>query len=327
VRKTTKRKVKVAMVGAGAMANAVHYPSLAEMKDVQILAIAELNEQRLNETADKYGVSGRYRDYKKMIEQTDPDAVYVIMPPHHLFDIVADVLEMGKHCCIEKPPGLMAEQTRQLARLAERNDCLTMTLFNRRFIPGLVQAKKAVDKEGPVLLCVASFYKNYFGGGPYYRGASDVLSCDAVHAVDTLRWMSGGEAGAVASCVDSWYMDFDNAFNALIRFDNGAVGVLRPPVSAFTGSKSTARESLPSWIGTPPSTSTRTTPPPAQKPSTKPPAAMRLTMCMASLTKTATSSTASKRVSNPPVILRILSKRWNWSRGFTGAVSNEPAAS
>lgn len=226
MRKSTKRKVKVAMVGAGAMANAVHYPSLAEMKDVEILAIAELNEQRLNETADKYGVSGRYRDYKEMIEQTDPDAVYVIMPPHHLFDIVADVLEMGKHCCIEKPPGLMAEQTRQLARLAERNDCLTMTLFNRRFIPGLVHAKKAVEKEGPVLLCVASFYKNHFGGGPYYRGASDVLSCDAVHAVDALRWMSGGEAAAVASCVDSWYMDFDNAFNALIRFDNGAVGIL-----------------------------------------------------------------------------------------------------
>ena len=228
MRKTTKRtsKVKVAMVGAGGMANAVHYPSLAEMKDVNIVAIADLDDQRLNGTADKYGVKGRYSDYKKMIEETDPDAVYVIMPPHHLFDIVMDVLEMGKHCCIEKPPGVTAEQTRQMAKFAERKGLLTMTLFNRRFIPALVQAKKAVEKEGPVLQCLAAFYKNYFGGGPYYRGASDILSCDAVHAVDTLRWMAGGEAVAVASCVDSWYMDFDNAFNALIRFDNGAVGTL-----------------------------------------------------------------------------------------------------
>lgn len=224
--KAPKSKVKVAMVGAGGMANAVHYPSLAEMKDVQIAGIAELNEQRLTETADKYGVKGRYNSYKRMIEDTDPDAVYVIMPPHHLFDIVMDVLEMGKHCCIEKPPGVTAEQTRQMAGLADRKGLLTMTLFNRRFIPALVQAKKAVEKEGPVLQCVAAFYKNHLGAGPYYRGASDILGCDAIHAVDCLRWMAGSEARTVVSCVDSWFMDFDNAFNALIRFESGGVGVL-----------------------------------------------------------------------------------------------------
>jgi virulence factor len=224
--KAPKSKVKVAMVGAGSMANAVHYPSLAEMKDVDIVGIADLNEQRLNDTADKYGVKGRFTDYRKMVEQTKPDAVYVIMPPHQLFDIVMDVMEMGCHCCIEKPPGIYAEQTRQMAKFAAKRGLITMTLFNRRFIPGLVQAKKAVEKEGPVLLCVSAFYKNHFGAGPYYRGATDILSCDAVHAVDTLRWMAGSEAKAVTSCVDSWYMDFDNAFNAIIRFDSGAVGVL-----------------------------------------------------------------------------------------------------
>ena len=44
-------KVRVAMVGAGGMANGVHYPSLASFDDVEIAAICDLDEKRLNETA------------------------------------------------------------------------------------------------------------------------------------------------------------------------------------------------------------------------------------------------------------------------------------
>jgi predicted dehydrogenase len=48
--------IRVAMIGAGEMANAVHYPSLASFDDVEIAAICDLDTTRLNSTADKYGV-------------------------------------------------------------------------------------------------------------------------------------------------------------------------------------------------------------------------------------------------------------------------------
>ena len=51
-------KVKVAMIGAGGMANGVHYPSLASFDDAEIAAICDLDEKRLNDTADKYQVEG-----------------------------------------------------------------------------------------------------------------------------------------------------------------------------------------------------------------------------------------------------------------------------
>jgi len=53
-------RVRVAMIGAGRMANRVHYPSLASFDDVEIAAICDINPQALNETADRYGVSKRY---------------------------------------------------------------------------------------------------------------------------------------------------------------------------------------------------------------------------------------------------------------------------
>jgi len=217
--------IRVGMIGAGGMANSVHYPSLAEFEDVEIAAICDLDEERLNRTADKYGVERRYKDYKKMIEEVDPDAVYIIMPPHHLFDLVIHTLNQKKHVFIEKPPGITAEQTKHMALTAERNGCLTMVGFNRRYIPVLVEAKRVVEERGPILQTSATFYKNSIGAPPYYNGAIDILSCDAVHAVDTLRWM-GGEVVSVASHVRSIDADYDNSFNALFRFESGATGFL-----------------------------------------------------------------------------------------------------
>lgn len=218
-------KVKVGMIGAGSLANSVHYPSLAEFDDVEIAAICDLDEERLNKTADKYKVQQRYKDYKKMVKEVPLDAVYIIMPPHHLFDLVIHCLNSKLNVFIEKPPGVTAEQTRNMALTAERNGCLTMVGFNRRFIPLMVEVKKIVEERGPILQCAATFYKNSIGAGPYYAGAIDILTCDAVHAVDTLRWM-GGEVASVASDIRKLHADYDNSFNALLKFENGATGFL-----------------------------------------------------------------------------------------------------
>ena len=48
----------VAMVGAGGMANRVHYPSLVSFGAVGIAAIGDLDSAHLTATADKYEVEG-----------------------------------------------------------------------------------------------------------------------------------------------------------------------------------------------------------------------------------------------------------------------------
>src|SRR5579862_6467993 len=111
-------KVRVAMVGAGGMANAVHYPSLAAFDDVEIAAICDLDAARLNATADKYGVERRYADYRKMAEEVAPDAVYVIGQPHLMFDVWMGCLQRGLNLYIEKPMGVTIHQARMLADLA-----------------------------------------------------------------------------------------------------------------------------------------------------------------------------------------------------------------
>jgi virulence factor len=219
-------RVRLGLIGAGGMANRVHYPSLAEWDDVEMVALCDLDEGKLNETAEKFGIANRFTDYRTMLDEVEVDAVYILMPPHHLFDLVIDVIGRGKHVLIEKPPGVTSEQTRQMANAAEKAGVVSMVAFNRRYIPLLNLARKRVLDRGPMIQCVSTFYKDHRGNGPYYNGAIDILSCDAVHAVDTLRWM-GGNVEQVSSDVQSRAgACYDNMFNALVRFENGGVGVL-----------------------------------------------------------------------------------------------------
>ena len=220
--------VKVGFVGAGNLASRVHYPSLAEIEATDLRAISELDEGRLTDTADQYDVPGRYTNYRDMLEREDLDAVYVVMPPHLLHDIVVDCLQAGKHVFVEKPPGVSTYETEAFAWYAERHNCLSMTGFNRRFIPLLRHCKAVVEAAGPIHMVSVRFHKydpaiDDFG---FYRGSVSHLTSDIIHAVDSLRWLAGGEVVEVNAHTRALDRAYINVHAALIEFSSGCSGVL-----------------------------------------------------------------------------------------------------
>ncbi len=219
------KKVNIALIGAGGMANGVHYPSLSECEDVNLVGLCDLIPSKLQATAESFGIEQTFTDYKQMLEKTSPDAVYVLMPPQHLFPLVIHCLSQQHHVFIEKPPGVTLHQTKEMARAAERNGCKTMVGFNRRFIPLLQRVKTIVEERGPIIQAMSTFHKNT-PSALYYDGVIDVLTCDAIHAVDALRWIGGGEVKAVASDINSFYSERENSFNAIVKFTSGASGYL-----------------------------------------------------------------------------------------------------
>ena len=215
--------VRLAMIGAGSMANQVHYPSLASFQDVEIAAICDIDSQRLSATADKYGVERRYPDYRRMIEETAPDAVYAIGQPQIMFDIWRWCLERGLNLYIEKPMGLTIHQARTLAHLAEKHGCITQVSFQRRSCPMVVMLREKCLKRGPIVHAVCKFYK--WAPEPYLE-ARDHMMDDGVHAIDTLRWMCGGEVSEILSITKRVGTLDLNYFSVLLAFDSGATGVM-----------------------------------------------------------------------------------------------------
>jgi virulence factor len=220
---TESKKIRVAMIGAGNMSNKVHYPSLASFDDVEIAAICDIDTDRLHTTADRYGVEKRYLDYQKMVEEIAPDAVYAIGQPHIFYDIWMWCLAQGQNLYIEKPMAITIHQARALAHMAEKNGCITQVSFQRRSCPMVVKLRDACLERGPIVHAVCRFYKCAFD--PYLE-ARDHMMDDGVHAIDTLRWMCGGEVVDIHSITKRVTTPDINFFMATLEFDNGATGLM-----------------------------------------------------------------------------------------------------
>lgn len=220
-------KFRVVIIGAGGRANQVIYPAFASLPDVEIAAICDIDPVRLNKTADHYGIPKRYGknvyDYRNMINDIKPDAVVAVGQPHIFYDIWQWVLQNGYNLMIEKPFGLNAHQARMLTWLAEQKNLITQVSFQRRITPMVVELRDECLKRGPIVHAVCKFYKSMITP---YTDARDHMMDDCVHAIDTLRWICGGEVVKIESHVKRVMTPDINFISATLHFDNGAMGYL-----------------------------------------------------------------------------------------------------
>ncbi len=216
-------EVRVAMIGAGVMANRVHYPSLAGFSNVELVGVCDLDRARCDGTADRWGIPGRFADYRLMLDELRPDAVYAIGQPHLLFDVWVDVLRRRVPLCIEKPMGITLHQARILRHLAEQGNVVTQVSFQRRSSPLLRSLRERCLSRGAITQASCEFYKNQ--PGPFLNARDHMLD-DCVHALDTVRWLCGGEVRRVQSVSRALDTPDLNFIQALIEFDNGSTGVV-----------------------------------------------------------------------------------------------------
>ena len=70
-------RLKIGVVGAGI--GRAHLRGYQELKNqVEVVALCDLNETRLNDVADQFDISGRYTDYQKLFTsgKTDTHRLY-----------------------------------------------------------------------------------------------------------------------------------------------------------------------------------------------------------------------------------------------------------
>ena len=117
-------KVRVAMIGAGAMANSVHYPSLASFEDAEIAAICDVNQNIIDKAMklveEKQGKKPAYhQDFRKLIEDKSIDAVTIATSNHTHALLSIWAMQAGKHVYVEKPVSHNIWEGRKLVEASE----------------------------------------------------------------------------------------------------------------------------------------------------------------------------------------------------------------
>jgi predicted dehydrogenase len=218
--------VRIAVIGAGGICNAVHLPSLCQMPDVEVVAICDLVEERAVATAAKWQIPKSYTLIREMFKAESLDAVFCLVEPGSLFHVTMLALEHGYPVFSEKPPCITSTQAEALARRSDQIGKPVMIGFNRRFIPVVREAKKQLLQINSPTQVEGCFYK-YGSGDCFDLGGINAFTSDTIHALDLMRFLSGGNRARKAALL-SYAREcvMENQWNGIFEFDNGVAGII-----------------------------------------------------------------------------------------------------
>ena len=221
-------KLRVGVIGAGRISAGSHLPCLAKFGDVD-LVLCEVDEARLRLIADQFGIRETRTDYRDMLARDALDAVFVLTPPAVTYAVAKDCLAAGVATIMEKPPGMATAETRDLLRTAQASGAKSMVAVNRRFQPMLNQARRMVERDGPIAVIVAEFYHMslslYRSMGSPEATLASVITPGAIHTIDLVRYL-GGDVSAVYANADNYFDQHHDSFTAMIRFERGGTALL-----------------------------------------------------------------------------------------------------
>ncbi|MFL5807428.1 MAG: Gfo/Idh/MocA family protein [Roseiflexaceae bacterium] len=110
-------RLRVAQVGCGPRAQA-HIAAMLASGAVDLVALCDVDGQRLQAAGEKFGVARRYDDMAQMIQAEQPELVDIVTPPTIRAAIVEPAIAVGAPALlIEKPIALTPSEARGLAAL------------------------------------------------------------------------------------------------------------------------------------------------------------------------------------------------------------------
>jgi predicted dehydrogenase len=189
--------VRLGFVGLGDI-GARHLTIAQGLSRAIVVAVCDLDESRLRWAANAFGVSG-FRDYRRLLEDAEIDAIFVLTPPGSHRQIVEDALSIGKHVFCEKPLAQSLQDAAAIVAAVGASDLVGMVAFQERFNPAFRQMHELVRKGDLGSLEFISISGRVSRKKPVRPWMFDrlqgggVLLESAVHSFDLVRWVSGLE--------------------------------------------------------------------------------------------------------------------------------------
>jgi len=122
--RSTVEQLNIACIGVGGKGD-------SDTRDAgrhgEIVALCDVNDDRLQKMAEKFPNAKKYYDYRKMLEELGEkiDAVTVSTPDHSHAPASVMAMRMGKHCFTQKPLTWSIEEARVLRELAAEKKLAT----------------------------------------------------------------------------------------------------------------------------------------------------------------------------------------------------------
>lgn len=142
-----ERKVRIAIVGCGGIANGKHMPSLKKVKEAEMVAFCDIIPERAEKAAKEFGAEGArvYTDYKEMIDKEKPEVVHVCTPNREHAPVTIYALEHDCHVMCEKPMAKTYADAKAMLDAYHKSGKKLTIGYQNRFNPESQFVKRACD--------------------------------------------------------------------------------------------------------------------------------------------------------------------------------------
>ena len=126
----------MAVVGGGLVAQAEHFPYLAQFRDrFELAALVEPSETVRDALAARYGITRGYADYRAALEAGGLDAVVICSPAGTHAEVVLAALDAGLHVFVEKPMCITLADADAIVAARDRAGKVVQVGYMKRFDP------------------------------------------------------------------------------------------------------------------------------------------------------------------------------------------------
>lgn len=250
--KSTRRPVRLAIVGTGGMANQ-HANRYAEIKGCQVVAACDIDPARVEAFAAKHRIGATFTDAAKMLREADLDGVSVVTPDAFHAPVAIQCLQAGKHVLCEKPLALNHADAKRMVAAARKAGKINMVNLSYRDWPAIQAIAKviAAGEIGDVRHVEASYLQAWLPSKiwgdwrttPAWlwrlskgHGSNGVLGDVGVHIVDFATFPAGPIKQVFAQLkafpkapgnrIGEYKLDANDSAVMNVTFANGALGTI-----------------------------------------------------------------------------------------------------
>lgn len=139
-------RIKIVIVGCGAITQEWHLPILAGDVEFEVVALVDRNKDILLELSAKYQIAETYHDYND-VPLSSIDAAVIATPVSLHYQISDFFLKNHKHVLVEKPIALNYSQSKLLVDIANTKDCILSVGLYRRLYPSVSVLKQLIETK------------------------------------------------------------------------------------------------------------------------------------------------------------------------------------
>ncbi|EMU8619158.1 Gfo/Idh/MocA family oxidoreductase [Listeria monocytogenes] len=170
--------LKIAVVGLGGIAQKAYLPVFAEMENIEVHLYTR-DAQKLKHLSEKYRFDHYHQSIHSMIE-SGVNAAFVHSSTASHPEVIRTFLANHLPVYVDKPIADNLSEVEELTRLAEEQNTILMTGFNRRYAPKYQELKALTDTNMIIM------QKNR---AAQPGEARTFIYDDFIHVIDTVRFL------------------------------------------------------------------------------------------------------------------------------------------